>query len=148
MTQQEMAQLTWSLCRLTCSQVVQPQYYGSEGPFVVALDEKNGEPAFLCFSFAATDEFLAQPGAMPLALISEDFPFTITAGFDLEYLESSGNFLRFTFCKVAPDAPACRLAVEKLWRTDARTASHISLMGPSGELLAAKFFRKDSPLLS
>ena len=148
MTLSELTELTLSACRANCGQVASPQYYGSEGPFVVAMNEINGEPCFFCFSFADTDEFLACPGALPLALESDDFPFTMLGCFDLAHLKNTYKYYPFTYNKIVPDEPACRLAVQQLWRTNAKAASLISLLGAAGQLLSSHSVRQNQSLLS
>ena len=148
LTLSELTELTLSACRANCKQVAKLQYYGSEGPFAVAMNEINGEPNFFCFSFADTDEFLAHPGALPLALESEDFPFAMLGCLELAHLENTYKYYPFTYNKIVPDEPACRLAVQQLWHTNAKAASLISLMGADSQLLSSNAVRQNPSLLS
>ena len=148
MTLSELTELMLSACRANCIQVVKLQYYGNEGPFVVAMNEVNSEPTFFCFSFAETDEFLAHPEALPLALESEDFPFAMLGCFDLAHLENTYKYYPFTYNKIVPNEPACRLAVQKLWHTNAKAAALISLLGTDSTLLSSNAVRQNQSLLS
>ena len=148
MTLAELTELALTVCRAHCAKVADLQYYGSEGPFIVAMDEQGGEPKFFCFSLAATDEFLAQPAELPLALDSDDFPFAMLASFDLAHLDNTYKYYPFTYNKIVPDEPACRRAVQKLWHTEARAASLISLLSPEGVLIPAHAIRDSQTLLS
>ena len=93
------------LSQIHCSQVAEPQFYAGEGPFLFAMNDADGPPKFLCFSFATADEFLAQPDALPAALQDPDFPFVLAEALDLDHLTGSGELYQLTYNKGIPDAP-------------------------------------------
>ena len=134
--------------RAHCSQTSDPQYFDGEGPFIIAMDEHDGTPKFFCFSFADTNEFIAQPDDLPRALQSEEFPFELADHLDIGHLDNSGQIYQFTFMKIVPDVPACRGAVKELLKTDSQTASLISLMRPDGSLLPAQSLYGEQTMLS
>jgi hypothetical protein len=148
MTKSELTKLMVHICKDHCTQVAEPQYYAGEGPFIIALDDNEGESKLFCFSIADTPEFLAHPEALPLAFYSEDFLFVLADHLELEHLENTGNYYKMTYTKIVPDEAACRVAVQKLWYADAKTASYISLLGPDCDLKPAKEICNNKPLLS
>lgn len=148
MTQSELVDLMLYMCQENCSQVVGPEYYENEGPFIFAIDESNVEPKFLCFTFAGSDEFLSNPSAMPFALESDDFLIAFTDRLNLTHLWNSGKPYLLTYHKIVPDEPACRIAVQKLWVANPGVASSISLLSAELDLQSARTLCENQPLLS
>ena len=136
------------LSQIHCSQVAEPQFYAGEGPFLFAMNDADGPPKFLCFSFATADEFLAQPDALPAALQDPDFPFALAEALDLDHLTGSGELYQLTYNKVIPDVPACRVALHALRQTDADAFGMVSLLNATEGLLPAEFVCRQQTLLS
>ena len=148
MTKTELIDRMIRLSQIHCSQVAEPQYYAGEGPFLLAMNDADGTPKFLCFSFADTDEFLRQPAALPAALQDPDFPFKLAEALDLDHLTGSGELYQLVYNKVIPDVPACRVALHALRQTDADAFRLVSLLNEAEGLLPAEFVCRQETLLS
>ena len=148
MTKTEMIDRMIRLSQIHCSQVAEPQFYAGEGPFLFAMDDADGPPKFLCFSFADADEFLAQPDALPAALQDPDFPFVLAEALDLNHLTGSGELYQLIFNKVIPDVPACRAALHALRQTDADAFGMVSLLSDTDRLLPGPYVCREQTLLS
>ena len=148
MTKTELIERMTRLSLVHCTQVAAPQFYGGEGPFLFAMDETGGPPKFFCFAFADTDEFLAQPEFLPVALQDPDFPFVLADALDIEHLTGSGELYQLTFSKIVPDVPACRAALYSLRYSDADAVRLISLLSDTDRLLPGPYVCREQTLLS
>jgi len=132
MISSELSTLLLHECQKTFLQVAEPQHYENEGPFIIALDELDGEAVFYFFVIMETRDFLADPESWPRAFQKEDFFHIAADQLDITKLQHTGKYFRLTLRKVVSDEPACRLVVQKLAQSDTAAAARILLVGRDG----------------
>ena len=146
MTLSELSFLLMQECRKSFAQVAEPQYFENEGPFIIAMDEVDGEAVFYFFAVMETRDFIANPEAWPKAFKKEDFFHVAADSLDVTKVQHTGQYYRLTIRKVAPDEPACRHAVQEMAKTDPKAAAGILLVGRDGVWHSGKTLLDDPAL--
>lgn len=113
-------------------QVSAPLVYAEEGPFVFSLAKYEGE--YYCFAFEIQDaaRFLADPAAQPSVFSDDGFYELVARNIDFSVLLGGNECHALVRHKIIPDEPACRMAVQELWRSNPREASRILMVAPDG----------------
>lgn len=127
-----------SAFRITCTQlynqVSELHYYKEQGPYLMALDETNGECEFHCYEFVDAETFLNAPEEFSPAFSDPDFFFQIADTLNLDGIKESLTYYSLTLRKVVPDLPECRLAAQKIKEKNRRLFYQIIFWNETAEM--------------
>ena len=127
-------------------QVSPPLYHNGEGPFFMATREISGDVKFFFYEAIDVETFLADPEKMPTAFSQANFLFSSTDNLDLTNIEASGRDYVLYMIRLAPDSPACRLAIQQLHETNPDQVLNVALIDAEGKIIPA-ITVLDSPVL-
>ena len=127
-------------------QVSEPLYHKGEGPFFMATQEQDGEMKFFFYEANTVEAFLADPEKLPAAFAEVDFLFYATDGLDMTSVEQSQRDFVLYMIRLAPDSPACRLAIRKLSEQNPEQLLNIALLNELGNIVHAESL-VDAPVL-
>ena len=127
-------------------QVSEPLYHEGEGPFFMATQEQDGDVKFFFYEANTVETFLADPQKLPAAFAEADFLFSATDGLDMTNIEQSQRDYVLYMIRLAPDSPACRLAIRKLNEQNPEQLVNIALLNELGNIVPAALL-VDSPVL-
>ena len=94
----------------------------------MATQEQGGEITFFFYEANTVEAFLADPEKLPTAFAEADFLFSATDGLDMTNIEQSQREYVLYMIRLAPDSPACRLAIRELNQTNPEQLLHIALL--------------------
>ena len=118
-------------------QVSAPQYYQGQGPYLMTLDETGDSCEFHCYEITDAETFLSAPEQFSPAFYEPEFLFKVADTLDLNGITDSGRYFSLLLCKVVPDTPSCRLAVQELYRTNPELVENILFLNETGILFSA-----------
>ena len=127
-------------------QVSEPLYHKDEGPFFMATQEQGGDVKFFFYEANTVETFLADPLKLPAAFAEADFLFSATDGLDMTIIEQSQRDYVLYMIRLAPDSPACRLAIRKLSEQNPEQLLNIALLNELGNIVPAALML-DAPVL-
>ena len=127
-------------------QVSEPLYHKGEGPFFMATQEQGGEMKFFFYEANTVEAFLADPEKLPAAFAGSELLFSATAGLDLKNIEQGQREYALYMIRLAPDSPACRLAIRKLSVQNPEQLLNIALINELGNIVPAASL-VDAPVL-
>ena len=127
-------------------QVSKPLYHKGEGPFFMATQEQGGEMKFFFYEANTVEAFLADPEKLPAAFAGSELLFSATAGLDLKNIEQGQREYALYMIRLAPDSPACRLAIRKLSVQNPEQLLNIALINELGNIVPAASL-VDAPVL-
>ena len=127
-------------------QVSEPLYHNGEGPFFMATQEEGGDVKFFVYEANTVETFLADPEKLPTAFAAADFLFGATNGLDMKNVEQSQRSYGLYMIRLAPDSPACRLAIRQLNENNPEQLLNIALINELGNIVPAAML-VDSPVL-
>jgi len=127
-------------------QVSLPLYHKGEGPFFMATKEQNGDVKFFFYEANTVESFLADPDKLPAAFTGSEFQFSATDGLDLKNIEQSQRDYELYMIRLAPDSPACRLAIRELNEKNPEQLLNVALINELGNIVPAAML-VDSPVL-
>ena len=135
-------------CKLTAifDQVSEPLYHKGEGPFFMTTQEQNGDVKFFVYEANTVETFLEDPEKLPTAFAEADFLFGATDELDLKNIEQSQREYVLYMIRLAPDSPACRLAIRKLNEKNPEQLLNIALINEMGNIVPAAML-VDAPVL-
>ena len=137
MMQNEMVSALRKTFTLFYDQVSEPQYYQGQGPYLLALMKKNDEYEFHCYEIIDAETFLSAPEQFPSAFHEPEFLFKAADTLNLDGIENSGRYFSILLRKVVPDIPACRLAVQTMYKTNPELVANIIFIDTAGKLFPA-----------
>ena len=127
-------------------QVSEPLYHNGEGPFFMATQEQNDDVKFFVYEANTVEKFLDDPDKLPAAFAEADFLFGATDGLDMTGVEQSQRDYVLYMIRLAPDSPACRLAIRALSEKNPEQLLNIALINELGNIVPAAML-VDSPVL-
>jgi len=127
-------------------QVSEPLYHKGEGPFFMATQEQNDDVKFFVYEANTVEKFLDDPEKLPAAFTEADFLFGATDGLDMTTIEKSQREYVLYLIRLAPDSPACRLAIRELSEKNPEQLLNVALINELGNIVPAAML-VDSPVL-
>ena len=127
-------------------QVSEPLYHNGEGPFFMATQEQGGDVKFFFYEANTVEQFLADLDKLPATFAAPDFLFTATDSLDMTNVEQSQRDYVLYMIRLAPDSPACRLAIRALSEKNPEQLLNIALINELGNIVPAAML-VDSPVL-
>ena len=101
---------------------------------------------FFFYEANTVEAFLADPEKLPAAFAEADFLFSATDGLDMTNVEQSQRDFVLYMIRLAPDSPACRLAIRKLSEQNPEQLVNIALLNELGDIVPAASL-VDAPVL-
>jgi len=127
-------------------QVSEPLYHNGEGPFFMATREQGGDVEFFFYEANTVETFLTDSDKLPATFAAPDFLFTATDGLDMTGVEQSQRDYALYMIRLAPDSPACRLAIRELNEKNPEQLLNVALINELGNIVPAAML-VDSPVL-
>ena len=127
-------------------QVSEPLYHEGEGPFFMATQEQGGDVKFFFYEANTVEAFLADPQKLPAAFAEPEFLFSAADGLDMSAVQQSQRDYALYMIRLAPDSPACRLAIRELNQTNPEQLLNIALLNELGNIVPAALML-DAPVL-
>ena len=104
--------------------------------FMAAMRDKNSYK-FTFYAVTEAEAFIAEPDAVPAIFENQEFMFDAVDGMGLDNILQSGKHFALSRCRLIPDYPACRLAVQQLQEDRPDLISGIHLIDGFGAIVPA-----------
>ena len=98
----------------------------------MAMEETGDSCEFHCYEITDEDTFISAPEQFSPAFYEPEFLFKVADTLDLNGIKDSGRYFSLLLHKVVPDAPSCRVALQKMYRANPELAEKIIFVNENG----------------